>query len=100
MGSVEKAILDQCYKHRMPIPDKIQNAPQLLDGLDLYYTGFMDLTTCREIGMVEGPISWTNMAGYCKFHNITGEQAEDFLYFVSRMDSTYLKHCAAKVNKK
>ena len=100
MGSVEKGILDQCYRYRMPVPEKIQNAPELFTGLELYYSGFLDLTTCRAIGMAEGPIAWSDMAGYCKFNGIVGEQEEDFFYFVSRMDSTYLKHCAKKAASK
>lgn len=81
----------------MPVPDRIKNAPELYLGLDLFYGGFLDLTTCRQIGMAEGPISWSTIAEYCAYNGISGEQEEDFFYFITKMDSEYLKYQAKKI---
>lgn len=93
---IEKNILEQCKRYRMPVPDKIKDAPVLYAGLEFIHQGFMDLTTCRELGMGEGPIRWIDIVKYCEVHAIEGEQAEDFIYFISVMDAAYLKYRAEK----
>jgi hypothetical protein len=75
----------------MPLPKAIANAPELWQGLELFYTAFMDLTTCRPLGMSEGPIPWTAIAEYCDRYDIADEQREDLFYFLREMDTAYLK---------
>lgn len=80
------------------MPSKIANAPELFVGLELYYLGFLDLTSCRGQSYgTEGPISWITMHEYCFVHGIEGEQREDFFYHISRMDSAYLEFKASKL---
>ena len=82
----------------MPLPDKIQNAPELLLGLELYYKAFMDLTSCRgQVYGTEGPISWLSINDYCLIHGIMGEQQEDLMYHIQRLDSVYLEHKTKKL---
>lgn len=92
---MEKAIVEQAYRYRMPIPDKIKNAPMLYAGLDLFYIAFMDLTTCRQLGYgAVGPIDWLSVHYYCEAYGLKGEQREDMFFFVSQMDGEYLKWSA------
>lgn len=101
-GPTEKAIIDACIRERRPLPAAILNAPALELGLELYYAGFMDLTTDRSIGYGEGPIPWSSVERYCDRHDIDDEQREDFHYHVRRLDNAYLEHRAkqSKVESK
>ncbi len=74
----------------MPIPNKIQNAPELNLGIQLFYAGFLDLTSCRQVGMGLGPIPLLSILEYCLVKEIEGDQQEDFVWFIQRLDQKYL----------
>lgn len=94
-GPTEKFIIEQCIRQNMPLPDAIANAPVLEIGLDLFFTAFMDLNSCRNIGVGEGPIPWTAKQMYAKEElNLEGEQRDDFFYYINRLDTAYLDHKA------
>lgn len=75
----------------MPVPERIQNAPELEQTWQLYYQGFLDLNSTRAMGMSMGPISYMTMVEYCFVNNVDGEQREDFIWLVARLDQKYLK---------
>lgn len=77
-------------RERLPLPNKIQNAPELFLGLELYYGAYLDLYTCRT-GFGDGPISWQSVEEYAYYNEYTLEQKEDLHYFVNKMDEGYLK---------
>lgn len=79
------------------MPDAIQNAPDLLPGLELFWSGFQDLASCRSQGYgVPGPIPWTAIHTYCEAHGIEGRQREDMFYHVERLDKVYLDWSAKR----
>ena len=80
----------------VPLPQRIENAPSLLPGLDLYYIGFMDLMASRQVGFGMGPIWWITVHQYCEVHGIVGLQEEDMHYHIKNLDTLYLKHHAKK----
>jgi hypothetical protein len=82
------------------IPDRIQNAPELYLGLELFYIGFLELTSCRAVGMGLGPIPMMAMLEYCEINGVDGELREDFLYFVQLLDHKYLEWSAARAKSK
>lgn len=92
----EKIKLDECIRRGKPPPESMQQAPQLHPGLNLFYVAFLDLHTCRQLGMTMGPIDWLAIDRYCQRYDIQGEQYEDMHYFVSRLDAAYLEHHRAK----
>ena len=62
-------------------------------GLELFYMAFMDLTSCRGQSYgSEGPIGWLSINDYCRVHGIIGEQREDLIYHVQRLDAAYLEY--------
>lgn len=68
------------------------NAPELELGLQLYYIGFLDLSSCRPVvGEVFGPIPFLSILEYCLIHEIEGEQREDFVWLIQRLDLKYLE---------
>lgn len=78
-------------RERRPLPDAIQNAPELQLGLELFYIAFMDLSTCRSVGSIlPGPIPWSAIQSYCEAFDIAGEQREDLFYHVEHLDKSYL----------
>lgn len=83
-------------QRRLPLPDRIQNAPELELGLMLYLVAFWDLDSCRPLGYGEGPIPWTTIEQYAQLNGIEGEQCEMLHYHVRQLDNTYLKHRASK----
>lgn len=94
-------IIEQCIRQRMPLPEKIRNAPSLELGLDLFYVAFMDLTSCRAVGFGEGPIPWTATRIMADEElGLAGEQREDLFYYIGRMDTVYLEHRAKKQESK
>lgn len=74
----------------MPLPETIQNAPELVVGQQLYYTGFIDLTSCRAVGMGVGPIPALSIFEYCLLKEIEGDQRQDFVDIIQRLDQKYL----------
>jgi len=80
----------------MPVPRSIREAPTLLMGNELFYLGFMDLTSCRSIGMALGPISLLSILEYCKIHEIVGDQREDFVWVIQKLDHFYIKWVSEK----
>lgn len=75
---------------REPIPAQILNAPRLTAGLQIFYDGFLDLTSCRSFGMSEGPIGTNDILLYCNLKKFDEELTLDFVELISRMDSAYL----------
>lgn len=80
----------------MPVPDAIRNAPELHLDEQLYFTGYLDLNSCRPIGMGEGPIPWSAMMEYCMVHGIAGELLDDFMYIIRHLDNEIQAYKAAK----
>lgn len=91
-------IIEQCVREKLPLPKRIQNAPELLLGNELFYVAFLDLTSCRgEAYESEGPIRWTATQKWAEVHEMDEEQREDLHYYIPRMDKTYLDFKAKKL---
>lgn len=80
-----------------PLPQRIQNAPQLAFGMQMYFTAFLDLTSCRQLGMTLGPIPWTAVNDYAIDLGLDEESTEDLHHFVRAMDNVYVSHHSKKV---
>lgn len=93
--------MEQAYRNGMPLPEKIANAPELEEGLECYYTAFLDLNSCRALGPSgEGAIPWTAMALYAQVNNYQGEELEDLFYHLPRMDKVYLDWALKKMQSR
>lgn len=91
MGGIEKSIALQAIRSGNPIPDRIANAPELEQGLDLYLFAFFDLDTTRPVsGMGMAPISWLAIKQYADLLNLDAEQSDTLFYVVREMDGAYL----------
>lgn len=74
----------------MPLPKRIQNAPQLLLGLELYFSAFVDLTNDRVNGMGIGRIPFMTILHYADYIGCSQEQTDDMLFYVQQMDMVYV----------
>jgi len=96
----EARIIEMAQKQRRKIPASILNKPQLRDGLQMFYRAFMELSSCRQIGMAEGPIPWTAIQLWCNEGCLLGTQRDSVFYHVRRMDLAYMKHQSGKIKTK
>ena len=87
-------------RSRQPVPKRIQNAPQLSLGLELFFNSFMDLTSSRQIGFGPGPIPWAAIQEYCLHSEFSEEQTEDTHYHVTRLDTVWRDFHAKKEGDK
>jgi len=62
-----------------------------------YIEAFFEISTCRSTGMGIGPIPFTSVVEYARIYNI--EDVEDFLYYIRRLDATYLSFMEKKNNE-
>ncbi len=83
----------------MPLPEKIQNAPELWLGQDLFYNGFLDLASSRTMGLTQGPISLLSVLEYCILMEIEGDQRDEFIWMMPQLDNKYLEWSRRKSGK-
>ena len=81
-------------RENRPLPDRIQNAPSLMVGMELYYGAFMDLMGSRQFGGMGGlgPIGWDVVQYYAVSNGFNGDQTEALHHHIRRMDEYYMKH--------
>lgn len=91
--------MDDAIRQGLPLPDSLENAPELFIGLNLFYSAFFDLHGCRQLGNALGPIDWITIDRYCERYEIEGEQYEDMHFFLGRMDYAYLERERNKTTK-
>ena len=99
-GPVERNIIQQCLRERLPFPQAIQKSPELWIGLELFFGAYLDLDGDRPSGWTVRPIPWTILVDYCVAYSIVGEQREDLLYLVRAMDKAYIEHVTKKSKRK
>ena len=90
-GHIEEQIIKQAMRSGLPIPSRIENAPSIWPGLELYYLGFLELNSSRQIGMQLGPIPWLAIEQYAQAKELDDDQKEAMHYHISEMDRSYLK---------
>lgn len=98
-GVDEAKIIRQANKAGRPVPDAILNKPHVKMGLGLYWRAFEELSSCRQVGMQEGPIPWTAIAWWCQLNEVIGHQRRMVFRHVRQMDIAYLQFKRGKMPK-
>ena len=93
---MEQKIIQETFRMGRTLPEKIQNAPVLEKGLELFFNAWMELNTTRSIGMAVGPIPWLAVHEYANWYELDDDQRDALHYHVNEMDSAYFKHTAKK----
>lgn len=55
---------------------------------------YMELSTCRVVGMTVGPIPWTAMLEWCQFHNLDRDVAKHLIRVLMCVDAEYARRRA------
>lgn len=82
----------------MPIGERIQNAPELLPGLEFYVEAFNLLTPSRRIfeGGI-GHIPYSEVSKFCDDMDLDDASREDVFYLISQLDQFYVQWTAKNV---
>jgi hypothetical protein len=90
-GKDEDWIAEQCYRRRLPLPEFIENAPQLYPWLEFWWEAYQDLSTTRQAGFGGAyPISWLAISHYAEALGYDADQTDELFYFISIMDREFL----------
>lgn len=100
MGPHEQSIARQAAQAGLPLPDRIQNAPELTLGLGLYLGAFFELDSERSHAFGPTSIPFTSIVNYARAFDFDDEQAEDLVYYIRKMDEVNLKRVAEKQKTK
>lgn len=92
-GRTLERIIEECEDRGIELPQKIQNAPKLLVGLDIYWIGFTRLNSSRASGWGPSELPWMLIEEYCDRVGIFGDQREIFHSHIYAMDKAYLEYC-------
>lgn len=78
----------------------MRNAPELLMGLELFWTAFWALTRERSAGLGISGIPVASMRSYAHDMELDEEQTEDLLHHVMVLDSAFLKYHRREAEKR
>lgn len=84
----------------MPLPEFVAARPELAPGLEFFYASFWELSTCRSLGWVVGPIPWTAVCEWSRRHGLDDEQAADLEHVIRAMDAVFLGHLRSSTKPK
>lgn len=99
LGPIEQNIAKQAMRFGEPLPERIANAPELINGLQVYLQAFLDLDAERNHALSLSPIPWASINEYSKAYEFDEEQTEDLLYFIRKMDNEHLKRLSKRQPK-
>lgn len=100
IGASEQTIIRQALQAGQPIPSRIANAPNLIQGLEIYLQAFFDLDSERSHAMGPTSIPWTSISEYAKAFEFDETQTEDLFFFIKKLDGENLKRIEKKQNAK
>lgn len=68
------------------LPPSVENAPQVNQGLELYWLAYSDLSTCRTF---HGVIPWDAISTYARHNRFSFEQYRLLAVYIREMDSEF-----------
>jgi hypothetical protein len=96
MGDIEESVAKQAIQNGMPIPDRIQNAPGLLPGLDIFLGAFFELDSERTHSNGVTMIPASKIHDWADRYRLSDEMREDMIHHIRWMDADHCKRVAAK----
>ena len=82
-----------------PLPERIENAPELILGSELYLHAFFDLDSERSHGMGLTRIPWSSVKDYAVAFDFDERQTEDLHYYIRKMDAANLQRLSEQMPK-
>ncbi len=99
LAPIEQNIAKQAMRSGEPLPDRIANSPELIEGLQLFLNAFFDLDSERTHALALTPIPWSSIDRYARSYRLSDEQYEDLHFFLRRMDNAHLVRLKQKQPK-
>ena len=96
MGPIEQSLALQSFRDGEPLPDRIENAPELQFGLYFYLQAFIDLDSERVNGMSKGAIPHSAIRKYAKWARLDKLSEYCLLHHIRVMDADHLKRMTEK----
>lgn len=93
---MEQDIIASCVRRRIPLPDKIADAPRILTGLEPYYIAFWELSTDRPSGFGAGQIPWSSIDRYAAREGMGHDEYLDLIDMIRAMDRAFLAYSKEK----
>lgn len=97
--NVERTVR-QCRKMRRPLPSILVDMPELNPGLEMYWTAFHELDSCRPFGFGVGPIPITSVFQYARELSFSPRQTDNLIHHVRAMDKAYIDYTQDKEKSK
>lgn len=88
-----RVALQESERTGRPLPRRLQAAPELIEGLEIYLDAFDRLDSGRSGGLGLTRISWMQIEEYCdRLGVFDHEQRAIFHRHLTAMDEAYLEH--------
>lgn len=98
-GHNENKIARQCVQQRLPLPKAIQDAPELLYGLEFAWNSFWLLSSSRQSGFGLGRIPYSVILDYCQAEELDAEDTADLTHLIQAMDAEWLAYNSSATPK-
>lgn len=86
----EAWVIPLAVERNQPLPAWVDEEPDLEPLERFFLDAFWDLSTCRALGMVIGPIPTTAMREYADRYQLDWENSRDFVTILREMDAGFL----------
>lgn len=91
IGKDEETILERARQFGGPIPDRIVNAPQLLEGLDIYVNMFNRAGRSRQLAQGSiGPIPYETLSKISDDYGLDEDEKNYAIDLLIQMDCEYV----------
>ena len=72
-------------------PEWYNKVPLIGLGEDFYLSAYSDLSTCRQVGMGQGPIPWDKIVQYGLFYGLDNENIDFLIKIIGYVDIEFFK---------
>lgn len=94
--------VETAKKKGRPLPQWYLDEPDIDPINNFYLQAFYDLSTCRNIGQILGPIPWNIIVQYAEYSGLEIDMTDLFIRVMRSLDLAYLEWCnadAKRINK-
>lgn len=74
-----------------PLPERIQNAPELALGLEFYYNAFDQLGRERPAGLGLSFIPLSSIIYYAQWVGLSESETQDFIVLIQKLDEAFIR---------
>ncbi len=92
--------IESAIAKKRPPPAWAEDEPDVYPGDQFYLTAFSELSTCRPVGEVTGPIPWDKIYQYACYKGLEYNMIAPFTAIIRSMDTVYLEWIFQKQKKK